>query len=138
MNLKQDQHYAAGETSYYSHIFGTAFLQLDHIRHEHDAMLSSDHMMSNKLEFLTDVLKRFTADDEPVPPSVAELMAVQIMKSSRYAKDMAEEEQRIVAESHDGAAGNEEAEAAEYFVLSDQLNQCATTLRRNISRLNQP
>ncbi len=144
MSLKMDQQYTSSNTApnhtvpnhaaLFSHVFSAAFLQLDQIRYEHETMLASDKMMNHKLKFIAGVLKQLSIADETVPGSLAELIAVQIMKSANYARDMAEEEQRIIAESHNESAGNEEAEAAEYFVLSDQLNHCAKTLRHNLAR----
>ncbi|MGB3621354.1 hypothetical protein FT643_09120 [Ketobacter sp. MCCC 1A13808] len=135
MDPKLDLQDSSSKETFFAHIFSAAFLQLDQIRHEHNSVLTSDRMMNQKLEYIAGVLKQLSASDEAVPGSLAELIAVQISKTSRYAKDMAEEEQRIVAESHNEADGNEEEEAAEYFEMSDQLDYCAKTLRRNLYHL---
>lgn len=119
------------------HIFSATFLQLDHIRAEHSHMMGADRMMGDKLDHIASALKQLAASDEPVPDALGQLLATQISKTSSYAKDMAEEEQRIIAESHDSAAGNEETEAEEYFVISDQLGHCASTLKRNLEHFNQ-
>ncbi len=120
------------------HLFSATRVKLDQVRVEHKNLLISDRMMRNKLEHISSAFKQLSMSELPIPDAMATLLITQITKTSQYARDMAEQEQRIVAESHQRAAGNEESEAGEYFVISDQLDHCASDLRWNLTHKDQP
>ena len=113
-------------------LFGAAFLQLDQMIERFHPMLEDDHFLQENLDAICEELKANAIQHAPLPCERGEHVIEQLEKVSRNAQEMAKEEQRIVEESHDQAAGAEELESAAYFELANELRLCSTQFRRNL------
>ncbi|MET0155397.1 MAG: hypothetical protein ABW189_04760 [Rickettsiales bacterium] len=82
---------------------------------KHARILEQDKILSEKIADALSASEKAAQDDA----------ALRIEDAMLYARDMAEEEQRIVAECHASACGNEEKESERYFSLVHDLKSYA-------------
>lgn len=107
------------------HIFADAFLRLDQMADEHKDIMKDDQMLQSKIDDLLETLKQTAANEDSVPEKKADTIVKDIEEVARYAKDMAREEQRVMAESPAEGAGKEEQEVMDYFDLANDLSDFA-------------
>lgn len=113
-------------------LFGAAFLQLDQMIERFHPMLEDDHFLQENLEAICNELKNNAVQHAPLPCESGEHVIEQLDRVSLHAREMAREEQRMVEESHDHAASEEELESAAYFELANELRLCSTQFKRNL------
>lgn len=117
--------------------FGDMFVALERIFLTHQKVLYEDHMMTNKLQALLDLLKKAATAQLPASLKTAEMLLTEIEATGLYAKDMAEEAQRILAESQESAQGNEEEISEQYFSLSWQLRKLRASSKKKFAQLKE-
>lgn len=113
---------------------GEAFVRLDEVAKAHETLLNEDNMAAHKLSKPLNRLKRAAEQSEALAQEEARSVAGDVEDAAAYAQDMGEEEQRIIAESHAAAAGNEEAEAQRYLALARDLKAFVSDYHKRIDR----
>jgi len=116
-------------------LFSDAFVQLEGIKDTYQRLMLDDHTLNGRIDDVLTSIKDLAAASDAVATEAGQRIASELTNLSIYAKDMAEEEQRMVAESHDAGAGSEEEEALDYFALANDLQSLSATFRRQIMHL---
>jgi len=115
-------------------VFGKAFVKLDELIEDHQNILDDDETINKKLNKISEELKVAANIEDIVPESSARAIMKNIDGAKRYAKDMAEEEQRIVAESMTANSNFQEREAEQYFALATDLEEFASDYKKTALR----
>jgi hypothetical protein len=110
-------------SAYSSYVFSEAFVKLDQIVEAHKTIILGDSMMKNKLSNLLESLKNTATRGNNVSQEQAQVITKQIDDAISYAKDMAEEEQRLIAETLAKGTGKQEKESERYFALAHDLGK---------------
>ncbi len=116
-------------------LFGEAFVKLDQMAEAHDTLINEDAMLSNKIDDMLESLKNTAAKGDAVTQQQAQDIAEKINDTASYAKDMAEEEQRLVAEASAQGSGKQEKESECYFKLARDLHELEADYRRSVIRV---
>lgn len=96
-------------------------------------LLQEDTVMRQHLRSLQSALQ----EAETATPRTKEVdpaIGTHIENAARLARDLAEEEQRIIAESP-AVSAKEEQETLQYFALSEALQEMADTYRQGIDAM---
>lgn len=101
--------------------------EVDNLSENYLTKISDDQLLADLLRNVSSAIEQTLAGEIPTPEEL-ENIANQLDKAIAYAKDEAEEEQRIVADSP-MLGGNEEEEALYYFDLCQKLRDCEENLR---------
>ncbi len=113
-------------------LFGAAFLQLDQVIERFHPLLEDDHFLQESLDSICEELKAHAVEHGLIESEQGQRVIEHLEQVSKHAQDMAREEQRIIEESHQQAAGQEERDSAIYFDLANELRLCSTQFRRNL------
>lgn len=114
------------------YMFSKFFVNLDHIIEMHKAILYEDLIIKNKLDSILELLKNMATNGNGVSWQQAKILAKKIDDCTNYARDMGEEEQRMIAETQAEGSGKQEKELERYFALAHDLNEFAAEYRRAI------
>lgn len=128
--LKQEESQAGGALE--PLIFSEAYVQLDQLAQQRKEIMKDDKMLQSKIDGLLETLKQAAANEEVVSVKKANTIAKEMDEVANYAKNMAQEEQSVVAESPAVQAGKQEQEALEYFDFAQNLSDFASDYRRKI------
>jgi len=112
--------------------FSEAAVRLKEVQDKHQALIEKDRMLAKKLDDVRRELKQSAREQHVVSTDKAEAIMQKMQDLQAYTRDMAEEEQRILAESAAEAAGNEEQEAREYFSLVHDLQNFTANYRQEM------
>lgn len=116
-------------------LFGEAFVKLDQMAETQDALIKDDPMLRDKIDDILESLKNTATKGDAASQKQAQDIAEKINDTASYAKDMAEEEQRLVGETDAQGSTKQEKEAERYFKLAHDLHELEADYRRNIIHL---
>lgn len=108
-----------------------SLLQLERIFDVHERLIDNDAMLRTKLDLLQDSLKSARQRNE-IGQDLAREVSVKISHAAAYAKDMAEEEQRMISESPAEGVGKMETELVRYFEIASDLNSLRSDFLRHV------
>lgn len=111
----------------------TTVHKLNLVMEEHQFLLSCDPMMRSKVANLHDSLCHTAKEGDHASAEQVRAIDVKIDDAVSYAQDMAEEEQRLIAETQAEGNGTQERESERYFALAHDLNAFAAEYRHDMA-----
>ncbi|MEQ1790230.1 MAG: hypothetical protein ABL857_07290 [Rickettsiales bacterium] len=111
-------------------------VKLDQLVVSHHKILSSDQMMRSKLSEVLQTIKKEALKEKPASDEFLSDISSKIEKAVNYAQDMAEEEQRLIAETMASGTGKQEIESELYYAIASDLRKTTKQYQREMAEAN--